>query len=169
MSCACFLNFLLPGSKLWLTTFKNERLTDRSMRCCQHTPLSMPMLSYLEYTRFSRCLLLANVCKGRHPCDRSKIEIPVTYRNAARGGPSHEHMWHAGFAPSTLCTMDSSSLGARRSMTRLNQYDAIGALSCARRHNNVIRPLYNCRRNDTLSYYGPICPVVYGPIIKHHC
>ena len=52
----------------------------------------------------------------------------------------------AGFAP---CTMDSSSLGRRppSSRTRRNQYDAAGALACARRRNGVTR----CNGIDTLS------------------
>ena len=53
----------------------------------------------------------------------------------------------AGSAPGTACTMDSSQ--SRRppsSRIRRNQYDAAGALGCARRRSDVTRfsdmPLY---------------------------
>jgi len=61
-----------------------------------------------------------------------------------------EERCYAGFAPGTPCTMDSSSLGARR---RRNQYDATGSLACARR--DAMTGLHN----------GPLCV----QICRHPC
>ena len=51
-------------------------------------------------------------------------------------------MVHRRLRPRHHFTKDSSSLGTRRRLTRRNQYDAAGALSGARRRNDVTRCNY---------------------------
>jgi len=69
-----------------------------------------------------------------------------------------EERCYAGFAPGTPCTMDSSSLGARR---RRNQYDATGSLACARR--DAMTSL--AAAVSTGLHNGPLCV----QICRHPC
>jgi len=69
----------------------------------------------------------------RHRRQKNRSDAPAS----ANAVGSVTRRWCiAGFAPSTSCTMDSSSLDARR---RLGQYEPPGALPCTRRRNDVIR------------------------------